>query len=129
MKLEPRQTCRVCGSRHLSPVIDLGEQYLQGAFVTRETPNPPLAKFPTLLVRCDTTKDPDACGLLQMAYSVPPSILYENYWYRSGVNATMRAHLKGVADSAMSIVQGNGLRVLDIGCNDGTLLKSYPHDF
>ena len=128
MQLSPRTTCRVCESPHLSPVIDLGEQYLQGAFVTKDTPHPPLTKFPTRLVRCDASKA-DACGLLQMAYSVPPAILYENYWYRSGVNATMRGHLKGIAESATAIVRAPDLRVLDIGCNDGTLLKSYPATF
>ncbi len=129
MQLKPRTTCRVCGSTNLSPVIDLGDQYLQGAFVTSDMPHPPLAKFPTRLVRCDTLKNPDGCGLLQMAHSVPPSILYENYWYRSGVNATMRRHLRGIAESATAIVAGEGLRVLDIGCNDGTLLNSYPVTF
>jgi SAM-dependent methyltransferase len=129
MNLKARQTCRVCGSPHLTPVIDLGEQFLQGAFVTKDSPPPILDKFPMALVRCDASKQKGACGLLQTAHSVSPSILYENYWYRSGMNATMRAHLKGIADSAASIVPGDRLTVLDIGCNDGTLLRAYPEAF
>lgn len=129
MDLQRRQTCRVCGSPHLTPAIDMGDQYLQGAFVIANMPHPPLTKFPTLLLRCDPSMQAGACGLLQMACSVPPSILYENYWYRSGVNATMREHLKGIADSARALVRGDDLRVLDIGCNDGTLLNAYPQTF
>lgn len=128
-QLKHRSTCRVCGSPDLKLVIDLDEQYLQGSFVKAGAPSPTLTKFPMRLVRCDTTRNPGGCGLLQLADSVAPEILYANYWYRSGVNATMRGHLKGIADRAMSIVGGQKLHVLDIGCNDGTLLRCYPETF
>jgi hypothetical protein len=129
MHVKHRQTCRVCGSRHLTPVIDLGEQYLQGSFIKPGRQDPPLRKLPMLLVRCDVSKDEDACGLLQLAHTFPTEILYANYWYRSGVNETMRNHLKGIATSALSLVTRDTLRVVDIGCNDGTLLNSYPTSF
>lgn len=87
---------------------------------------PPMRKLPTQLVRCDVTKDEDGCGLLQLAHSFPPEILYANYWYRSGTNATMRDHLAGIVESAMRIVDVAKPTVLDIGCNDGTLLSNYP---
>ena len=129
MHLKYRKTCRICGSAALKPVIDLGNQYLQGSFVKDGYPMPTLRKLPTQLVRCDVEQVETGCGLLQMAHSVPPEVLYSNYWYRSGTNATMTNHLRSIAASAMSIAEGAHLRVLDIGCNDGTLLKSYPEDF
>lgn len=116
----------MCGSRHLVPVIDLGFQYLQGSFIKPGMPAPPLRQLPTELVRCDVTQDENACGLLQLAHTFPPEILYANYWYRSGTNATMRDHLKGIVDSAMQILNNEAPTVLDIGCNDGTLLGNYP---
>jgi len=121
-----RQTCRVCGSSHLVPVIDLGDQYLQGSFVKPGVTAPPTRKLPTKLVRCDVSKAEDACGLLQLANSIPPEILYANYWYRSGTNMTMREHLRGIAEEAVAILGEAPKHVLDIGCNDGTLLLSYP---
>ncbi len=87
---------------------------------------PPMRKLPTQLVRCDVTKDENGCGLLQLAHSFPPEILYANYWYRSGTNATMREHLSGIVQSALSIIDKPAPTVLDIGCNDGTLLSYYP---
>jgi SAM-dependent methyltransferase len=123
-----RQTCRVCGSNRLTPVIDLGEQYLQGSFVKPGMLMPPTRKLPTQLVRCDVTKNENGCGLLQLAHSFPSEILYANYWYRSGTNQTMRNHLAGIVKSAVSIVKRPKLTVLDIGCNDGTLLDNYPKD-
>ena len=41
----------------------------------------------------------------------------------------MRDHLKGIADVASDFVGKADARVLDIGCNDGTLLFSYPDSF
>ena len=129
MHLVYRKTCRVCGSSALTKVIDLGEQYLQGSFVKPDKELPPMRKIPTILLRCDPTKDEKACGLLQMAYSVPADILYSAYWYRSGTNQTMRDHLKGIAGEAADIVDKKNARVLDIGCNDGTLLNYYSDEF
>ena len=56
------------------------------------------------------------------------NILYKNYWYQSGVNKTMRDHLKGLVKILLKMNRkhNNYLNVLDIGCNDGTLLKFYP---
>jgi len=129
MHLIHRKTCRVCGSSALTKVIDLGEQNLQGSFIKPGKQMPPTRKIATTLLRCDPMKDEKACGLLQMEHTVPPEILYSAYWYRSGTNRTMRDHLKGIADEAATILQKSRARVLDIGCNDGTLLKCYPAGF
>ena len=126
MHLIHRKTCRVCGSTSLTRVISLGEQFLQGSFVKDGLPAPPQRRIPLTLVRCDPTRDENACGLLQMEHSVPPEVLYSSYWYRSGTNNTMRTHLRGIAEEAMGIVGSTAGTVLDIGCNDGTLLNCYP---
>ena len=129
MHLIHRKSCRVCGSTALTPVISLGDQHLQGSFVKPGKEMPPMRKIFLSLVRCDPTKDEKACGLLQMEHSVPPEILYSSYWYRSGTNATMKNHLKGIVEDAVSILNKSKCAVLDIGCNDGTLLNYYPKEF
>jgi C-methyltransferase C-terminal domain/Putative zinc binding domain/Methyltransferase domain len=126
MHIKTRTTCRVCGSSSLTNVIDLGEQYLQGSFIKPGKEMPSTRKIPCTLVRCNPEKDENACGLLQMQHTVPPEILYAAYWYRSGTNNTMRNHLKGIVDAAISIVHKKDAIVMDIGCNDGTLLNYYP---
>jgi len=130
MNLIKRNTCRVCGSRALKPVINLGEQYLQGSFIKPGKEMPPTRKIPTSLVRCDPTSDEKACGLLQMEYTIPPEVLYSVYWYRSGTNHTMQCHLQGIVKEAMEMIgRDESAIVLDIGCNDGTLLGFYPANF
>ncbi len=129
MHLIHRKTCRVCGSPALTNVINLGEQHLQGSFIKPGKEEPPLRKIPLSLVRCDPLKDEKACGLLQMEHTVPPEVLYSAYWYRSGTNQTMRSHLQAIAEEASSLIRKDKALVLDIGCNDGTLLKCYPEEF
>lgn len=129
MHLIRRNTCRVCGSSALTKVINLGEQHLQGSFVKPEKELPPNRRILLSLARCDPMRDEKACGLLQMEYTVPPQVLYSAYWYRSGTNETMRNHLRGIAEDATRIVNKQSARVLDIGCNDGTLFKYYPAEF
>jgi hypothetical protein len=121
-----RQTCRICGSSALTPVIDLGAQYLQGSFVKPGVIMPPMRKLPTELVRCDVARNENGCGLLQLAHTFPPEILYANYWYRSGTNATMRDHLRGIVEQTLKLLPTTSPTALDIGCNDGTLLSFYP---
>lgn len=130
MNLRRRTTCRVCGSPALREVINLGDQFLQGSFVKEGVPNPPMRKIPCSLVRCCPEDDENACGLLQMRHSVPPEILYSTYWYRSGTNATMRAHLAGIVQEALDM-HGNkeAGSALDIGCNDCTLMSFYSDDW
>jgi SAM-dependent methyltransferase len=125
MNLRHRKTCRVCHSTALREVINLGEQHLQGAFVKEGMEAPSSRKIPCVLVRCDPEADENACGLLQLRESVPPAILYSSYWYRSGTNQTMRDHLAGIVKEALAI-SGPQVSVLDIGCNDGTLLSCFP---
>ena len=127
--LVTRTTCRICGSKALTPVVSLGDQSLSGAFAKPDGPPPVQRRVPLDLVRCDPARDEQACGLVQLRHSVPPHILYASYWYRSGVNQTMRDNLAGIAHMAEQLAGLEaGDLVLDIGCNDGTLLRSYRAD-
>jgi hypothetical protein len=121
-----RTTCRICGCEYLAPVLSLGNQRIAGAFADPNGKQPVQRALPLELVRCDMTRDQVACGLIQTKHTVPGSILYSSYWYRSGVNRTMTDNLHGIAHGVEAIVPLEaGDLVVDIGCNDGTLLDGY----
>jgi len=124
--LVTRQTCRSCGSRVLTPVISLGDQVLAGNFGFSENLPPVERKIPLDLVRCDKEKDERACGLVQLRHTVPGDLMYSSYGYQSGINELMRNHLTALAHELEDRV---GLStddiVVDIGANDGTMLKAY----
>jgi C-methyltransferase C-terminal domain/Putative zinc binding domain/Methyltransferase domain len=124
--LTTRTTCRICGSPELTSVLSLGDQYIAGAFAEPGGEQPVQRAIPLELVRCDMTRDEEACGLIQTKHTVPGSILYHSYWYRSGINRTMTVNLHGIAQAAQELVGlSPGDLVVDIGCNDGTLLDGY----
>ena len=120
-----RSTCRVCGKGGLVPILSLGDQYVSN-FV--DAPDPELdAKAPLDLVLCDPGAG--GCGLLQLMHTVAPEFMYRQYWYKSGANASMREALGDISLRASQLVELEpGDIVLDIGCNDGTLLRSYAQN-
>ena len=116
--------CRICGSKNLKNIIDLKKQYIQGSFIKKNNPKPYLKRIPLLVILCKN------CSLAQLSHTVSKEILYKNYWYESGINLTMRNHLKEIAKIGSNLIKKNeGINVLDIGCNDGTLLNFYPKKF
>lgn len=132
MHVKYHKTCRICGNKNLTEVIDLGYQYIQGAFEHPDSETPPRRKISNRIVRCDTIKEENACGLIQAEVSVSPEILYRNYWYKSGVSQTMKSHLKSIVDEVLEIThldKSKEATVIDIGMNDGTLLRNYPNHF
>ena len=113
-----RTTCRSCGGEGLDSVLDLGNPYVSNFADVADAADWP--RVPLELVLCAT------CSLLQLRHTTPAEWLYRKYWYKSGVNASMRAELGDIARKAARFVNlAAGDTVLDIGCNDGTLLRSY----
>jgi hypothetical protein len=107
-------------------VLSLGNHRIAGAFADPKGGQPVQRAIPLELVRCDMSQDQAACGLIQTRHTVPGAILYSSYWYRSGVNRTMTENLHGIAQAVEAIVPlETGDLVVDIGCNDGTLLDGY----
>jgi NDP-4-keto-2,6-dideoxyhexose 3-C-methyltransferase len=116
-----RKTCRICGSEGLVSILPFGSMYVSG-FVEANASDAIAA--PMNLVLCD--RDTGGCGLLQLAHTVPPQLLYRHYWYRSVTNDSMQRELAEIVRRAEELVPlSAGDIVLDIGCNDGTLLRSY----
>jgi len=122
-KVSAIRECRVCGKKELMPVLSLGMQYLSN-FI--DDPSQELYAAPIELVLCN--KEAGGCGLLQLRHTVPPDVLYRKFWYKSGTNQTMKDALADIVVKAEKLVKlrPNDL-VLDIGANDGTLLRSYSY--
>lgn len=111
--------CRSCNSATLEKVLNLGNFCLSNFLLTNTMPQ----SYPLTLVLC--TK----CFLLQLQHTTPSSILYtQNYGYKSGINNTMRKELKEIAEKSLKKIRKSKKNIIcvDIGANDGTLLKNYP---
>ena len=108
--------CRVCGSEKLISILNLGKIYVSdfvASFSNR-------GKIPLELILCEN------CNLLQLRHTTNPDLLYREYWYKSGINETIVADLKDIVSKVEDQIKlKEGDIVIDIGCNDGTLLRSY----
>lgn len=112
-----RKTCRSCKSQKLKKVLSLGNLFISDFLkINEKGENAPLD-----LVICQN------CSLVQLKHNaVDPEKLYRNYWYKSGMNSTMVNALKDIAIKAEKYVKlKKDDLVVDIGANDGTLLRQY----
>jgi len=125
-KVNEIKKCRICENSKMKSIINLGIQPLSGRFPSKEEPTP--LSSPLHLVKCDDSKNSEACGLLQLKHTVDLNEMYgETYGYRSGLNQTMTNHLsdivKNIENNLIKLKSGDV--VLDIASSDGVLLKAY----
>ncbi|MEI7719313.1 MAG: methyltransferase domain-containing protein [archaeon] len=114
--------CRACDSHYMSPIISLGDLYVTNFVDTVGQQGP---KVPLNLVLCDQEKG--GCGLMQLEHTTPAGAMWgDQYWYKSGLNPLIRQDLQSIVEGVGARVSLNeGDLVVDIGCNDGTLLSNY----
>ncbi len=114
--------CRLCNSKNLKNVHNFGNIYVSNFVNKKDIKNG--IKAPLKLVYCLN------CKLLQLEHSAPQEIMYKKYyWYKSGITKTMRDSLMELKeDIKKNCKLEKGDVILDIGANDGTLLKYFKKD-
>ena len=114
-----RSECMVCSGNRLVEFIDLGDQpngnnFHYAADVAQEV------GFPLAMMVCQD------CWEVQISEFPSQEVLFSDHPYLSGVNAPVVAHFEQLA---ARVVYKLGLKpndlVIDVGCNDGTLLKMF----
>ena len=110
--------CRICKSKNLVKLFSLGNLNFTGKFSSF---GKKIKKKPITLIMCKV------CDLVQLAHNYDLKYLYgPDYGYRTGINKTMRNHVKKIAQSLSkkTSLKKND-HVLDIASNDGSLLNYY----
>jgi SAM-dependent methyltransferase len=112
--------CIVCGGAAVDQFLDLGETALANKFLTVKELSQQEVVYPLRTGFCHT------CGHVQLMEAVPPSAMFEDYLYISSASDTLKAHLYDLSDllAERYHLKGEDL-VIDIGCNDGTLLSGF----
>lgn len=117
----PITGCQTCGEKNLTHVLFLG--FLPPVNVMRPVANPHKeeAWLPAELLWCPT------CTLTQLGYVADPSLIFPpEYPYTSGTTRILRENF---ADLYARVQKMTGLTkdsfIVDIGSNDGTLLKNF----
>lgn len=67
---------------------------------------------------------------VRLATTAPPESMFGEYWYKSGLNESMRNELKNIVDSIMPLMKFKENDIFcDVASNDGTLLSFVPNSF
>ena len=112
--------CIVCAVQTVQQFLDLGRTALANKFLTQEELSTPEPTYPLRVGFCYT------CGHVQLTEMVPPSAMFEDYLYISSASDTLKAHLYDLSDLLVQRYHlGADDLVIDIGCNDGTLLTGF----
>ena len=119
VKLGKIKNCQICGNKNLLNCINLGKQPPCDSILEKKSQKE--EKFPLNFVFCEK------CLLGQIDYAVPPKTLFfRKYPYRSGITKTLVEKLFQTSEMAfkkLKIPQKS--LCVDIGSNDGTLLKGF----
>lgn len=121
LKNKKVKNCLLCHNTKLKSVFNLGNFFISN-FVSKDKILRGL-KAPLHLLFCNQ------CELIQLSHIAPQELMYKKfYWYRSGITQTMRDGLKDIFYESLKYVKltRNDV-VVDIGANDGTLLKNYKN--
>lgn len=104
----------------MQKVLELGEYYVSD-FIKDSSEITSRNKY-----SLDLYLDPEI-GAIRLKDLAPPETMWGQYWYRSGINASMTKELQSIVAEITSRVKlQDGDKWLDIACNDGTLLKAVP---
>ncbi|HCC47991.1 MAG TPA: methyltransferase [Elusimicrobia bacterium] len=117
-------TCRTCRSNRLYKFLDLGFTPPADQFRRKDQMREPEIHYPLEVCLCED------CGLVQLAHTVSPEILYRNdYPYESSITKTGKAHWDAFAGHVVSKFKlGKDSLVVDIGSNVGVLLEAFRNN-
>lgn len=112
--------CLVCDSTKVEEFLDLNATALANKFLRPEEATGAEASYPLRVGFCHD------CNHVQLMERVPPQAMFDDYLYISSMSDTLVAHLNGLAETVQKRFDlGADDLVVDIGCNDGTLLKGF----
>ena len=109
----PALHCLACGGTNLAMALDLGAQ--PPANFLLERPEDAYPIYPLGLTWC---RD---CGHGQLPFLVAPEELFRHYLYASGTSGTLGRFFDWFRDETARVFP-KGARLLEIACNDGSLL-------
>jgi hypothetical protein len=112
--------CRVCRGSRLEQFLDLTDQPHCNSLLLPDQLDLKEPCYPMQVWFCHD------CTTVQIDHTVPKETMFAEYYYLSGTTSTLRQHF---AESTARLVKELGLkagdRVVDIGSNDGTWIKTY----
>lgn len=115
-----RDTCRLCNSKNVELVLPIKPSALADSYIPAAQLNAPQPRYPLDTFLCRN------CGHVQLLDVVDPRILFSHYLYVTSVSLGLLEHFHRYADDIVrQLHPESGALVIDIGSNEGALLKNF----
>ncbi len=114
-----QETCRLCGGK-FEKMFGFAPTPPGDKYSSPENSADSKVTYPLDVVLCND------CGLLQLAHTVNPEILYGNYIYLTSNSLGLVEHFERYAEDVLRNLDiPEQSFVIDVGCNDGVLLLQF----
>ena len=118
--VKEQAACRICQSKNLFEYLDFGKLPLANSYLSPDQSQKPEFTAPLAIRLCEN------CGLSQLSHVVDPNLMFTHYLYVSSTPKTFREHCDELASTAAQFVREKSQHfILDIGSNDGCLLRPF----
>ena len=115
-----RKQCILCESTNLNQVLELTPSPWADDYVTKDLIKKKQEPIPLNIMLCSN------CGHAQLSHIIDATHVYLNYTYETASTLGLGSHFKTSANTIMNDFKPNkGGLVVDIGSNDGILLKHF----
>lgn len=114
------ENCRICNNNDLKKVISLGKTPLANSLLSEEELGYNEELYPLEVMYCNN------CHLSQLSCVVSPEIMFGDYPYVTSTTETFKKHFSDMAEKiSKEFNLNNGSLAIDIGSNDGLILKKF----
>ena len=112
-----KTSCRLCDSKKISKVLKLEDSALCDSYSKQKVD---IKKYPLELQLCNV------CKFTQLSICVDEKSVYDDYLYLTTSSTTLKKHFEQYANDVIYFLAlKKGSTIVDIGSNDGTLLKYF----
>jgi len=110
--------CRLCSSDSLQEILSLGTTPSGDLYKSHKLESLMLKNYPLICNMCIN------CGHVQLSHFVDPTEIYSEYIYKTSDSLGLNTHFDSFSQDLKSYLNTNKrMNLLEIGCNDGTLMQ------
>ncbi|PKH00819.1 class I SAM-dependent methyltransferase [Paraglaciecola sp. MB-3u-78] len=115
--------CQICQSDDIVTVLKLADTPPEDQFVSKDRFDVAQPCFPLEQALCQN------CGYVFLPHILSPKISYQTYTYETSVTLGLTNQYQSYADDVLeNHAPAEDLLVVDLGSNDGTMLRAFKRD-
>lgn len=112
--------CRICNSKDIVPILDLGDQPLANSLKKEKTQAEIL--FPLQICQCKN------CSVIQLTETINAKLLFNEYVWVTGTSKVAKEYSQIFFNRSKKYLKSKKDFILEVASNDGTFLKPFKEN-